>query len=122
MALRTVTIKVDTTARTIDVSKVRVGRGYDVKWMCNKDYPFTVEFGWDTPFVGENYHAARTPTKPFRIPSKVVQADAIPHGRRLRFKYTVAVYVPANPDSINPDWQNGEVWTVDPEIIIDPSP
>jgi len=120
MVYRTVKIKIDTILNTIDVGKVRAKKDDKIKWSLNRDFPFTVEFGWDTPFSEEKYSAARTSTLPFRVPYKTVQADGTPHGRRIKFKYTVAIYVPKSPNSANPDWLDGRIWTLDPEIIIDP--
>ena len=120
MAYRTVKIEINTINNTIDVSRMVAKKSDKIKWSLDKDYPFTVEFGWDTPFEEEKYAAYRTNTEPFRIPYKTLRADAGPHGRRIKFKYTIAIYVPKNPNSAAPDWTDGRIWTLDPEIIIDP--
>ena len=120
MAYRTVKIKIDTILQTIDVGRLRAKKGDKIKWSLDRDFPFTVEFGWDTPFEEEKYSASRTQTEPFRIAYKTVKSDAGPHGRRIKFKYTVAIYVPKNPDAGVIDWTDGRIWTLDPEIIIDP--
>jgi hypothetical protein len=70
-----------------------------VEWRCVTEQPFTVDFGWDSPFPEISFSVPAGKTKEASIP-----ADA-PEGR---YEYFVALYDP----------KTRLVYTFDPDMII----
>ncbi len=74
-------------------------KGEAVEWRCAGNQPFTVDFGWDSPFpeVAFPVHGGKTK-------EAVIPGDA-PEGQ---YEYFVAIY----------DANSGLVYTLDPEMIV----
>lgn len=79
-----------------------------VKWKSPQGLAFSVDFGWDTPFHKEQYRTGAIPGGT-AIEADIEKASADKHGRRMKFKYTIAAL-----------GNDGQIVIEDPEIIIDP--
>jgi hypothetical protein len=91
----------------------------DVFWVSKDDFPFSIDFGWDTPFKEEKIkaekEAAPASVVKYKTQKHEVKDKALKKGEITVFKYSIAVYVPAVADPTQ-----GQVLIEDPEIIIDP--
>ncbi len=74
-------------------------RREDIEWQCVTGQPFTVDFGWKSPFPEVSYSAEKGKTVKLQIPPNAVNGQ---------YKYTVALF----------DEKSGKVYTLDPEMII----
>lgn len=74
-------------------------RGDVIEWQCVTGQPFTVEFGWKSPFPEVSYPAAK---------GMIVKLEVPPKAANGQYKYTVAVF----------DEKSGKVYTLDPDMII----
>lgn len=83
-----------------------------VKWRCPQGLAFSIDFGWDTPCEEEQYRVGADPTGT-EIVVRIEKVDGAKHGRRMKFKYTIAVLGDAGV-------VDGQIVVDDPEIIIDP--
>lgn len=117
---RDVLVTVNLAEETITCNRPRVKNSWRVKWKCPEGYPFAVDFGWDTPFTEESYSADNNMPNQSDIGAKTIKAHAGQNGKPFRFKYSIAVFVPYDPNGPNESWPDGKVLIADPEIIIDP--
>jgi hypothetical protein len=72
-------------------------RGQAIEWKCEKDFPFAVHLGYDSPFNRVHHQALRQ--QPIRL-------DIGKDTPRGKYKYVVAVF------------DGNNVWIEDPHIII----
>lgn len=70
-----------------------------VQWECVTGQPFTVDFGWDSPFVPISFPARAREKRGASIPVRALEG---------RYEYFVALY----------DAKSGLVYTLDPEMIV----
>lgn len=81
--------------------QVRLNKDQDtVKWVCAKDIKrFALNFGWNTPFERGRY----------QLENKDIRPDFHRDVRHGQYKYSVSVLM-----------KDGDIWTDDPDIIIEP--
>lgn len=84
-----------------------------VTWVCAQGLAFSIDFGWDTPCAEEQYRIGANPTGATQIDAIIAKVDGARHGRRMKFKYNIAVL--GNAGTVD-----GQIVIEDPEIIIDP--
>ena len=111
-------ILIDVDGGKIECPRISAKKHDKLSWKCA--HPFAVDFGWDTPFYQKekikNKKEPDAQGKKVSEPESIcVDADGV--GRRLKFKYTVAVFKPADP--ADPTTED-EVLIEDPEVLIDP--
>ncbi len=101
MARHFVDIRFDAARRQILClpHKLIVKRLDFVEWGCTTGQPFTVDFGWDSPFPEIAYAAEAKRMKRVAVPRSA------PEGR---YEYFVALFDP----------RSGLVYTLDPDMII----
>jgi hypothetical protein len=90
-----------------------VQKGDEVEWRCAQGLAFSIDFGWDTPFPEEQYRMGANAGGVSIITAIVDKVDGAKHGRRMKFKYTIAAL--GNAGAVA-----GVIVMDDPEIIIDP--
>ncbi len=70
-----------------------------VEWECVSGQPFTLDFGWDSPFSETSFPVPARAKKEAKIPGDASQGQ---------YKYSVAIY----------DEASKLVYTLDPDLII----
>jgi plastocyanin len=76
---------------------IYVRRGQTIEWQCEKDFPFAIHLGYDSPFERAHHQAPRQELIRLNIPKET------PRGR---YKYVVALY------------DGSRVWIEDPMMVI----
>ena len=111
------------TEQKIFCDRAHVKKGEELEWDIDQDYPFAVDFGWDSP-VEEDLGGGHKKTKEkmkaekkqagaagYEIKNKKIKEDLGIFDSPQIYKYSIAVCIPGNPP---------EVILEDPQIIIDP--
>lgn len=93
----TITIRHENGDLTYDACNVRLRWGDVIEWRCEPRQPFAVHIGWDSPLRKGRYQS---------VDGNPI-ADTVPDGALPgRFKYFVAVF------------EDGKIWTDDPEFVV----
>jgi hypothetical protein len=91
----TVALKDDIVQCTPDCAYVC--RGQTIEWKCERDFPFAIHLGYDSPFERVHHHAPK---------QQRIRLDIAKNTPRGRYKYVVAVFDGSN------------VWIEDPQMIV----